>query len=37
MRWFSPLGPLRLEWGYVIHPRENEETSNWEISVGGVF
>lgn len=36
-RWMSPLGPLRLEWGYNIEPREGEQRSSWEFTVGSVF
>ncbi|EKD22302.1 MAG: hypothetical protein ACD_87C00059G0003 [uncultured bacterium] len=34
IRWYSPIGPLRLEWGYVLDPRENESTSRFEFSIG---
>jgi outer membrane protein insertion porin family len=37
VRWLSPMGPLRLEWGYVINPLPDEDSSNWEFSMGGVF
>lgn len=36
-RWLSPMGPLRLEWGYVIDPAPDEDQSNWDFSIGGVF
>ncbi|MFH0809324.1 MAG: outer membrane protein assembly factor BamA [Pseudomonadota bacterium] len=36
-RWFSPIGPLRVEWGRNLHPRPGEKTSNWEFSVGQMF
>jgi len=36
-RWLSPVGPLRLEWGYVIDPVEDEDQSNWDFSIGGEF
>ncbi len=36
-RWISPLGPLRLEWGYNIDPEEDEDQSNWDFSIGGEF
>jgi len=36
-RWFSPLGPLRVEWGYNLRPKPNEKTSNWEFTVGSTF
>ena len=37
IRWLSPMGPLRLEWGYNLHPLPDEDTSNWEFSIGGNF
>jgi outer membrane protein insertion porin family len=37
IRWFSPMGPLRLEWGYVLGPKSDEDQSQWEFSIGGFF
>ncbi len=37
IRWFSPLGPLRLEWGYNLDRREGEKQSQWEFAVGTAF
>ena len=37
IRWYSPLGPLRLEYGKVISPEEDEPSGNWEFSIGGLF
>jgi outer membrane protein insertion porin family len=37
VRWFSPMGPLRLEWGYVLDRRPDDSKSQWEFSVGGYF
>jgi len=34
IRWYSPIGPLRLEWGYVLDPKDNESTSRWEFAIG---
>jgi outer membrane protein insertion porin family len=34
IRWYSPIGPLRLEWGYVLDRKEDEEASRWEFSIG---
>lgn len=36
-RWLSPMGPLRLEWGYNLDPDPDEDTSVWDFSIGGVF
>ena len=37
IRWYSPMGPLRLEFGKNLDPREDEESGKWEFSVGGLF
>lgn len=37
IRWFSPMGPLRIEWGYNLDPEDDEDQSVWDFSVGGVF
>jgi len=37
IRWLSPMGPMRLEWGFVINPEDDEDKSNWEFSMGGSF
>ncbi|GAB4337575.1 MAG: outer membrane protein assembly factor BamA [Desulfobulbaceae bacterium] len=36
-RWLSPVGPLRLEWGYNLDPEEDEDSSVWDFSIGGTF
>ncbi len=37
IRWMSPLGPLRIEWGYNLDRRENEGNDKVEFSLGGFF
>ncbi len=37
IRWYSPLGPLRIEWGYNLSPKPWERQSNWEFTMGGTF
>ena len=37
IRWYSPLGPLRLEYGKVLNHEEDEPSGNWEFSIGGMF
>ncbi len=37
LRWFSPLGPLRFEWGFPIRPLPYEETSVFEFTIGNFF
>ena len=34
IRWYSPIGPLRLEWGYVLDRKEYEAASRWEFTIG---
>ena len=34
IRWYSPIGPLRLEWGYVLDRKEDEPTGRWEFTIG---
>ncbi|MBI5739229.1 MAG: outer membrane protein assembly factor BamA [Nitrospirae bacterium] len=36
-RWMSPFGPLRLEMGFNLDPKENEDSSKLEFSIGGFF
>ncbi|HJN78267.1 MAG TPA: outer membrane protein assembly factor BamA [Myxococcota bacterium] len=37
IRWFSPIGPLRFEWGFPIAPYEDERTSVFDFSIGSFF
>ena len=37
LNWLSPMGPLRIVWGYNLDPQDDEDTSVWDFSVGGVF
>lgn len=36
-RWFTPIGPLRFEWGYVIHEKPEDQVSKFEFSIGTLF
>jgi outer membrane protein insertion porin family len=38
-RWFSPIGPLRFEWGFPIQRRESygEDSVNFEFAIGSPF
>lgn len=36
-RWLSPIGPLRLEWGYNLSPKRGERQGIWEFSIGTLF
>lgn len=35
--WASPLGPIRLAWGFNLDKQEGEDSSNWDFSMGGTF
>jgi outer membrane protein insertion porin family len=38
IRWFSPLGPLRFEWGFPIDRRKAyEDTYEFQFTVGNAF
>ncbi|RLB16431.1 MAG: outer membrane protein assembly factor BamA, partial [Deltaproteobacteria bacterium] len=37
IRWYSPIGPLRLEYGKVLSRKKGEPSGNWEFSIGGIF
>lgn len=37
IRWNSPMGPLRLEWGYNLDPKDYEDNSRFEFSIGRFF
>lgn len=34
IRWFSPLGPIRLELGFNLNPKENERKSLFDFAIG---
>ena len=37
IRWYSPMGPLRLEYGHVLDPKDGERSGNWEFTIGSMF
>ncbi len=37
LRWFSPLGPLRFEWGFPFVPLPYEESNRFEFTIGNFF
>lgn len=37
VRWFSPIGPLRFEWGIPLTPRPEDKKIRFEFMVGNVF
>ena len=38
-RWYSPVGPIRLEYGYILDydPETDGDRGQWEFSMGTVF
>ena len=37
-RWYSPIGPIRLEYGYILDPQPGEEDrGRWEFTMGSAF
>lgn len=37
IRWYSPMGPLRLERGYILDRKPGEGSGRWEFTIGGFF
>jgi outer membrane protein insertion porin family len=38
IRWFSPLGPIRLEYGHILDPIPGRgEGGRWEFAMGSAF
>jgi outer membrane protein insertion porin family len=37
LRWLSPMGPLRLVWGFNLDPSPTEDQAVWDFSIGGFF
>ncbi|MEW6067853.1 MAG: outer membrane protein assembly factor BamA [Nitrospirota bacterium] len=37
IRWISPIGPIRLEWGYNLDKQPGEEESRFEFAFGTFF
>lgn len=37
-RWYSPMGPIRLEYGYILNPKPGEPSGGrWEFTMGNAF
>lgn len=36
-RWYSPMGPIRIEYGFVLDREEGEKSGRWEFSMGSSF
>ncbi len=37
IRWWSPVGPLRFEWGFPLAPKPGEEPVVFEFTIGNSF
>lgn len=37
VRWFSPIGPLRFEWGFPLTPRPLDQSVDFEFTIGNFF
>ena len=37
VRWQSPMGPIRLEWGFNLAPKSDESASKFEFAFGSFF
>jgi outer membrane protein insertion porin family len=37
LRWMSPMGPLRLEYGKIIDPEFDEGDGRWDFTMGAEF
>lgn len=35
--WLSPIGPLRFEWGYIVHRKPEDQASQFEFNIGTLF
>lgn len=37
IRWYSPVGPIRIDWGYNLDRRRGEKASVWDFAVGIMY
>ncbi|NWF52945.1 MAG: outer membrane protein assembly factor BamA [Nitrospirae bacterium] len=37
IRWISPMGPIRIEWGYNLNRKQGEKASRLEFTFGSFF
>ena len=37
VNWMSPMGPLRLVWGYNLDKQPDDEDASWDFAMGGNF
>jgi outer membrane protein insertion porin family len=37
-RWYSPMGPIRIEYGHILDAGDlDEDGGRWDFSMGGAF
>lgn len=36
-RWFSPIGPLRFEWGFPLNRQDGENATSFQFAIGSPF
>lgn len=36
-RWFSPIGPLRFEWGFPLNRQQDDRASTFQFAIGSPF
>ncbi len=37
IRFFTPMGPIRLDWGYKLDRKEEEDSAKWHFAIGTYF
>ncbi len=37
VNWLSPMGPLRIVWGYNLDSQAGDEEAQWDFAMGGSF
>ncbi len=38
VRWYSPIGPIRIEYGFILDPIEGDDSNGrWEFAMGAPF
>ena len=37
IRFFTPMGPIRFDWGYKLDRKEGEDPSEWHFAMGTYF
>ncbi len=36
-RWYSPMGPIRVEYGHILDKEDGDDSGRWEFSMGSSF